>query len=177
MSVASKFVVRRAKLCGSYCKINSRYELNCYLNQVHVNGLVSFGQPVLNSQPQPIPTGTNDVFICPFWADIDLSYGPGKIYQQEYTRITDDVTIDPQIGSHQYVFNLAQHYAQDIVGDTGFVPTSVNVITWQAVSPSPASSSESLAEVTWQFFYGVDRLRVNRQVFDYRTCRQLPALK
>jgi hypothetical protein len=76
--------------------------------------------------------------LAPFWTDIDLTTGPGKVYYQEHNRITDDYSIDPLVGADQLVFSMAEHHVQTVLGDTGFYPTSVIIITWQAVSPYPS---------------------------------------
>jgi hypothetical protein len=119
------------------------------LIQVSVNGFVTFGQPLMNPQPKLIPTVNNVPMLAPFWADIDLTAGPGKVYYREYNRVTDDDSIDPLIGTDQLVFAMAERHVQTAMGDTGFYPTSVIVITWQAVSPYP--STETYTSEVWTF--------------------------
>ena len=106
-----------------------------------VNGFVTFGQPLMDNNPKAFPTEQNIPMIAPFWADIDLTDGLGKIFFQEYNRITDDYSIDPIVGSEQQLFNMAERHIQNVMGDTGFYPTAVTVITWQAVSPYPSSQT------------------------------------
>lgn len=119
----------------------------CSVNQVMVNGLVSFGNPYLDSKPKLIPTAQNVAIICPMWSDIDMKNGPGNIFYQEYSRVTDNSADEPLMGSEQTIFAMATMHSQVVMGDTGFNPTNVIVITWQAVSPSPSSSAANLREV------------------------------
>jgi len=95
----------------------------------------------MNPKPKVIPMLENIPILAPFWADIDLTVGPGKVFYHAYKRINDDYSIDPLIGSEQLVFSMAQNHVQNALGDTGFYPTSVIVITWQAVSPYPSSQT------------------------------------
>jgi hypothetical protein len=114
----------------------------CSVNQVMVNGLVSFGKPFLDSKPKLLPTAQNAAIICPFWSDIDMTSGLGNVFYQEYARVTDNSADEPLMGPEQTIFSLATRHSQIIMGDTGFNPTNVIVITWQAVSPSPSSLTE-----------------------------------
>jgi hypothetical protein len=118
-----------------------------FVIQVSVNGFVTFGQPLMNPQPKLIPTATNIPMLAPFWADIDMTTGPGKVYYQEHNRVTDDDSVDPLVGTDQLVFAMAERHVQTAMGDTGFYPTSVIIITWQAVSPYP--SIDTYANEVW----------------------------
>lgn len=101
----------------------------------------------MNPQPKLIPTATNIPMLAPFWADIDMTTGPGKVYYQEHNRVTDDDSVDPLVGTDQLVFAMAERHVQTAMGDTGFYPTSVIIITWQAVSPYP--SIDTYANEVW----------------------------
>lgn len=129
--------------CGNGIQLNVIFSVL----QVHVNGLVSFGIPLLSPVPSIIPTGTNIQIICPFWADIDLETGPGKVFYHEHVRDTHDSTLNPVTAADKLVFDLATKHIQTIVGDNSFFPTSVIVVTWQAVSPF--YSEDNPNEVDW----------------------------
>lgn len=106
-------------------------------NQVHVNGLVSFGQPFPSASPVLFPIkGVQIAIIAPFWADIDLTYTTtGKIWYNEYSRSSDDIGIEPIDARSHSLFTRAKHDVQEVHGDTGFTPTNVIVVTWQGVPP------------------------------------------
>jgi hypothetical protein len=117
-----------------------------------VNGYVTFGYPYLDPIPRLSPLRLNAAIIYPWWADIDLNYGSGTIYYQEYIRLSDDISINPLFGSEKIVFSLADDHAHNVLGDTGFYATNVVIITWQGVSPYPSSITGILKEVKFHNF-------------------------
>jgi hypothetical protein len=124
--------------CQGWC----RTVLQCN-SQVHVNGLVTFNRPFLDYQPKVIPTDVNVPMFAVFWADIEMKFGPGIVFYQEHNRYTDDEYIDPLFGTDRLIFAKATTQVQQVLGDTGFIPTNVIVITWQAVSPYPSSTTQN----------------------------------
>ena len=113
--------------------------------QVHVDGHVTFGRPLLGVSADSLLSGTWNVpMLAPFLADIDLSVGSGgRVYFHQYRRHPVYQFIDPLPLSDQLVFDTAENQVHDVIGDRSFYPTNVVVVTWQNVSPFSPDRSTS----------------------------------
>ena len=77
----------------------------------------------------------NFPLLSAFWADIDMTYGPGNIYFHEYTRITDNEELEPLIGAEQEVFDMATEDIQEVetyCGNMGF-----EIFLYRLAQPKP----------------------------------------
>jgi len=107
-----------------------------YMLQVQVNGFVSLGSPGYPQYPAWYPTlnqnsGLNSV-IAPFWTDIDLRYGNGKIYLGIISRFSAAETVSAQDAE---VYESVRRLVLYGYGDSSFLPTQIITVTWQDVAP------------------------------------------
>ena len=58
------------------------------------NGVLSFGNALLNFYPEKFPLRTSRTLIAPYWTDIDLSGNVGTVNYAVYTTDNGSSTID-----------------------------------------------------------------------------------
>ena len=99
--------------------------------QISDNGYVTVNRPLLSTLPKPFPItkgshiSQKSVMIAPYWSDIDTRCGganPGHIYYRQLSLIP---------GS-----DLSKKIQDDIEYGDSYEPTSVVIVTWEAVTPS-----------------------------------------
>lgn len=111
--------------------------------QISVNGYVTFELGLRAWLPANFPHSSLPSFnrflpmIAPFWADIDLRQTPGKVLYHVYSRELLDPSYEYIMPRDKLVFDWVTDQIWTNVGDYGFVPTMVVVVTWQTVSPYP----------------------------------------
>lgn len=125
------------------------------LLQISVNGYVTFELGLVSWLPAKFPHSSLPSFfrflpmIAPFWADIDLRQTPGKVLYHVYSRELLDPSYEYIMPRDKLVFDWVTDQIWTNVGDYGFLPTMVVVVTWQKVSPYPGYKTNN--EVACRF--------------------------
>ena len=87
--------------------------------QVCSNGLISFGYPFIQHQPQQFPITEMLAVIAPFWSNVNIGSGVGNIYYHLYTDTRSSLLL------------RASKELSQFTGD--FNSTWLMVVTWDGV--------------------------------------------
>ena len=100
----------------------------CIDLQVSTNGIITFGSPLISSEPEELPPTDSDAFwtymIAPFWADFDTTMG-GTVSWEMHSRQN----------SPALVATVDSFIAVEF-GDQTFEGSWMLVAFWENVQPS-----------------------------------------
>jgi len=132
--------------------INTDEYIFVQMLQINVNGYVTFQRPYTASVPRTFPPTLS--IIAPFWSDIDLTSGSGRVFFRCYSRdvilpnpfnasCQNDAGSWPPAARDNCIFEAVQREIKQYYGNTNFQPTMVCVVTWQSVQPYPSKETSN----------------------------------
>ena len=97
--------------------------------QVGTNGLISFGGPITDFSPSLFPLEHNFI-VAPFWSDVDISNGVGRIRYEVHTTSS--------VGS-TFLSNVSQFIQEQM--NTSFTGQWMLLVEWDEVPQFAGSLS------------------------------------